>query len=200
MKEINVLQTPEHKILGTLFNTYILLEKDQALYVIDQHAAHERLLYDKFNTELQNKQVATQQLLIPYVLETNYIESNYLNDNIDLLHELGFEIEEFGDNSYKVSSVPVLFDNVNIQEIFDNILSDIGNKLVFSKQNSIKDYIAKSACRAAVKANDVLSSGEINILLDLLESNNSVLLCPHGRPIIIQVTKKEIEKWFKRIV
>ena len=199
-EEIDIIHESQHKVIGSLFNTYILLEKDQSLYVIDQHAAHERLLYDKFNSELEAKQVATQQLLIPFVLETNYIESNYLNENIDLLHELGFEIEDFGENSYKVSSVPVLFDNVNIQEIFDNILSDIGNKIVLSKQNSIKDYIAKSACRAAVKANDNLSSGEIDILIELLESSNSVLLCPHGRPIIIQITKKEIEKWFKRIV
>lgn len=199
-EEISILSESQHKVIGSLFNTYILLEKDQSLYVIDQHAAHERLLYDKFNSELEAKQVATQQLLIPYVLETNYIESNYLNENIDLLHELGFEIEDFGENSYKISSVPVLFDNVNIQEIFDSILSDIGNKIVLSKQNSIKDYIAKSACRAAVKANDNLSSGEIDTLIELLESSNSVLLCPHGRPIIIQITKKEIEKWFKRIV
>ena len=186
--------------MGTLFNTYILVEKDDVINVIDQHAAHERLLFDKFNQELTNKQIAIQQLLIPYILETNYIESTHIQENLSILQDMGFEIEEFGENSYKISTVPVLFENVNIQDVFDSILSDIGNKLILSKHNSIKDYIAKSACKAAVKGKDKLSDNEINILMKKLIDNDSVLLCPHGRPIIIELSKKEIEKWFKRIV
>ena len=149
---------------------------------------------------MQNKQVAVQPLLIPFILETNYIESNYILNNIDLINELGFEIDEFGENSFKISSVPVLLENVNIQEMFDNILSDIDNKLVLSKQQTIKEYLAKSACKTAIKGKDKLSNNEIDTLLHMIQNDGQVLLCPHGRPIIIEVTNKEIEKWFKRIV
>jgi len=190
----------DFKVIGTLFNTYILLEKNESLYLIDQHAGHERLLYDKFCNELNSKQVAIQQLLIPYIIEINYLESNYIADNIDIIKEMGFDIEEFGENSYKISTVPVLFENVNMQEVFDTILANIDNKLIISKHDNIKDYIAKSACRAAVKAKDQLSINEINSLLNQINQEGQVLLCPHGRPILIEVTKKEIEKWFKRLV
>ena len=110
------------------------------------------------------------------------------------------QIEEFGENSFKISTVPVLLENVNLQEFFDKILSEIGNKLVICKYDSIKEYLAKSACKTAVKGRDRLSDNEINCLLEGITSEGQVLLCPHGRPIIVEVNKKEIEKWFKRIV
>ena len=108
------LSDDNFKNIGTLFNTYVLIEKDTKLLLIDQHAGHERLLFDKFNLELENKQVAIQPLMVPYVLDTNYNESNFILENIDALTELGFEIDSFGDNSFKVSSVPLLFDNINL--------------------------------------------------------------------------------------
>lgn len=190
----------DFKVIGVLFNTYILIEKNESLFLIDQHAAHERLLYDKFCNELNNKQIATQQLLIPYIVEINYIESNYISENIDIIKDMGFEIEEFGENSYKISTVPVLFENVNMQDVFDAILSNIDNKLLLSKHDSIKDYIAKSACKAAVKGKDQLTTNEVDYLISQINKDSQVLLCPHGRPIIIEVSKKEIEKWFKRVV
>lgn len=190
----------EFKIIGILFNTYILIEVEEKLLIVDQHAGHERLLYDKYTQELNNKEVAIQPLLIPFVIETNYLEYTYINDNIEILQEMGFEIEEFGGDAFKVSSVPVLFNDVNISDVFAAILSDIDNKLIVSKNSSIKEYIAKTACKSAVKANDPLSKGEVEILINEFSKPNQVLLCPHGRPIVIEVTKKEIEKWFKRIV
>ncbi|MBE5757337.1 MAG: DNA mismatch repair endonuclease MutL [Clostridiales bacterium] len=188
------------KIIGTIFNTYVLIENDNELILIDQHAGHERILFDKFNLELESSQVAIQPLLIPHILETNNIEANHINNNLDLLKELGFEIENFGTNSYRISTVPVLFDNININEFFDNILKDIDNKLVLSRQETLKEYIAKTACKTAVKGKDKLSENEIEILVKKLNEPGQVLLCPHGRPIAIKVTKTEIEKWFKRIV
>ena len=188
------------KNIGTLFNTYVLIEKDTKLLLIDQHAGHERLLFDKFNLELENKQVAIQPLMVPYVLDTNYNESNFILENISTLTDLGFEIDSFGDNSFKVSSVPLLFDNINLSEFFDNILTDIDNKLILSKNNSIKEYLAKKACKSAVKGNDKLSNNEISKLINELSKPDQVLLCPHGRPIVVEVDRKEIEKWFKRIV
>ena len=93
-----------------------------------------------------------------------------------------------------------VFDNINLSIFFDNILSDIDNKLVLSKQDSLKEYLAKKACKSAVKGNDKLSNNEISKLINDLSSSGQVLLCPHGRPIVVEVDRKEIEKWFKRIV
>ncbi len=188
------------KIVGTIFDTYILIEKEGKLIVIDQHAGHERLLFDKFTNELNNKEVAIQPLLVPYILETNYQENLFIKDNLDNIKDLGFEIEDFGDNSYKINTVPMLFKDVNVNEFFDNILSDLDNKIIVSKDQTIREYLAKSACKAAVKGNDVLTENEIKTLVIELHKPNQVLLCPHGRPIFIEFTQKEIEKWFKRIV
>lgn len=190
----------EFKVIGTLFDTYILVEKDSSLLFIDQHAGHERILFDKFCKELEDKQVAIQPLLVPFVFETNVVESNFINENIETLLNLGFEVDGFGDNTYKISTVPMLLQNINIQQFIDNILHDIDNKLIVSKSDTIRDYLAKSACKSAVKGKDVLTKNEIDILLEKISNPSQVLLCPHGRPIVISLSEKEIEKWFKRIV
>ena len=190
----------DFKFIGTLFDTYILIEKNNNLLLIDQHAGHERILFDKFSKELENKQVALQPLLIPTILETNYVESNFIEENLDVLKTLGFEISIFGENSFKVETVPLLLNNINIEEFFDNILKDVDNKLIFSKNDTIRDYIAKSACKSAVKGKDKLSNNEIEYLLNQINKDGQVLLCPHGRPIVVSISEKEIEKWFKRIV
>lgn len=199
-KQESFVNTENIKVIGTLFNTYILFEKDNNMILIDQHAGHERLLYDKFVNELNNKEVAIQNLLLPYILETNHSESQFLTLNLDILTKMGFEIEDFGDNSFKVNTVPLLLENINIKLFFDNLLSDIDNNMIINKENTIKEYIAKKACKSAIKANDPLSINEIQILLNQIEVNKTMLLCPHGRPIAIEVSKSEIEKWFKRIV
>lgn len=201
IEKISIADTMTNiKIIGTIFDTYILIEKDGKLLIIDQHAGHERLLFDKFTSELNNKEVAIQPLLVPYILETNYQENLFIKDNMDNISELGFEIEDFGDNSYKINTVPMLFKDVDVNDFFDNILSDLDNKIIVSKDQTIRDYLAKSACKAAVKGNDRLSDNEIKILVNDLHKPGQVLLCPHGRPIFIEFTQKEIEKWFKRIV
>lgn len=201
IEEISALEdNSDIKIIGTLFDTYILIEREGKFILIDQHAGHERLLFDKFIKELDGKEIAIQPLLIPYILETNFLESQFINDNIEVIRQMGFEIDDFGDNTYKVSSVPLLFRDVNIGEFFDGILADLNGKIVATKDQSIRDYIAKSACKSAVKGNDKLSSNEVIMLVKDLYKPNQVLLCPHGRPIIVEFSQKEIEKWFKRIV
>lgn len=194
------IDSDNFKIIGTLFNTYILIEQDDNLYLIDQHAGHERLLFDKFTKELENSEIAIQSLMIPYVLETNYSEATFINDNIELLSKMGFEIEEFGVNSFKVSSTPLMFESINIGEFFDEILQDIDNKLILSKSDTLRDYLAKKACKSAVKGNTILSQNEIGELINRLNTSGQVLLCPHGRPITVKVSRTDIEKWFKRIV
>ncbi|MBQ7352114.1 MAG: DNA mismatch repair endonuclease MutL [Clostridia bacterium] len=188
------------KIIGTLFNTYILIEKDNNLLLIDQHAGHERLLFDKFNQELLNKELAYQPLIIPFILETNRNESIFINENIDIIKSLGFDIEEFGDDSFKISCVPLLFENINLEMLFAEILKEMDNRLIISQKDILKDYIAKKACKSAVKANNKLTDNEISKLISMLDNKEQVLLCPHGRPIIVEIDQKEVEKWFKRIV
>lgn len=157
-------------------------------------------MFDKYSQELQNKEIAIQSLMMPYVLETNYNETTFINDNISTFGEMGFEINEFGVNSFKVSSIPVLFDNVNLDRFFDDVLKDIDNKLILTKNNTIKEYLAKKACKSAIKGNTKLTNNEINELINNICNSEQVLLCPHGRPIIVEISKQEVEKWFKRIV
>ena len=188
------------KIIGICFNTYIIVENNSSIYFIDQHAGHERLLYDKFKESFEKNELATQTLLVPYIINTNHLESDFLNNNIETFKTLGFELEPFGINSFKVSSVPVLLKDISLYKFFNDVLHDISGNLNLTKSDLLKDYLERTACRSAVKANDILSKNEIEKLLNMLNDCNQVLLCPHGRPVIIEVTSKEIEKWFKRIV
>lgn len=188
------------KIIGICFNTYIIVENGSSIYFIDQHAGHERLLYDKFKASFEKNDLAVQNLLVPYVLNTNYLESDFIDNNLETFKSLGFDIEPFGINSFKVSSVPVLLKDISLYKFFNDVLQDLNKNLNLTKSDILKDYLERSACRSAVKANDILSKNEIEILLNMLNSSNQILLCPHGRPIIIEITSKEIEKWFKRIV
>lgn len=190
----------DFKIIGTLFNTYILVEQEKNLLMIDQHAGHERLLYDRFKKDFEENTLVAQPLLVPYVLNLNYQEWVFIHDNLSILFSLGFDIEEFGNNSFKVNSVPVLLRDINIAEFFNSVLHDINNNISLKKTDLMEEYLAKSACRSAVKANDILSRGEVDILLNQLSTPDQVLLCPHGRPIVLRITHTEIEKWFKRLV
>lgn len=193
------LSLQQHKIVGVIFNTYIIVEQGNEIFFIDQHAAHERILYDKFKADHMSANIVAQPLLVPHIIEVNPMESAFLDDNISLFSSLGFQMEKFGLNSYKIQEVPLLLKDIKIVEFFNKVLADITNKAVSSKAEALEDYLARSACRSAVKANDILTSNEIEVLLKML-TETKVLLCPHGRPIIIRLTDKDIEKWFKRIV
>lgn len=195
----NKLFDSTKRIIGVAFKTYIIVEKDDNLYMIDQHAAHERFLFDKFMKQVENNDVLVQNLLVPYILNVNSKEEEFIESNIELLQSYGFEIEYFGSNSYKISSIPMLIQNVNLKEYFDDMLKDIGYQI--KKPNEIKRrMIATMACKSAVKAGNTLSDNEIETLLNMLKENNNTLLCPHGRPIVLMFTEKELEKMFKRIV
>lgn len=194
------LDIDDYRIVGTLFNTFIIVEQKDLMYIIDQHAAHERLLYDKFTAEYNRSIISTQPLLIPYVLDVNPQEKLFLMENTNELKKLGFDIEPFGENTFKINSVPNTLKNINIQGFFNDVLSGVANRFVVKKIDIMHDYLAKCACRAAVKANDILFDEEIKVLLTNISGKNQVLLCPHGRPIILKVTKTDIEKWFKRLV
>ena len=188
-----------YKLIGVLFETYILIEKNGNFLIIDQHAAHERQLYDKFKAEIETSEIPVQQLLVPYVFSVNQKEFEFLENNLNLLTDFGIEISAFGDRTFKVSSVPSILCEIDLKNFFENVLDDVSGYLK-KPIDIIRKKIATSACRAAVKAGDKLSEREIKDLLKNFKENGNVLLCPHGRPVIVSFSKNEIEKWFKRIV
>ncbi len=199
-ENITMFSNEPHKIIGVVFGTYLIIEQGENMFVIDQHAAHERILYDEFIQQLLNKEQSVQQLLVPYILDTNHIESDFINSNISAFKSVGFNIEPFGANSFKVDSVPLLFRDLNLNKFFTDILQDTKTTVSLKTNSLIEDYLARKACRSAVKANDLLTELEVEKLLSDLNRENQVLLCPHGRPIVVKITNTEIEKWFKRIV
>ena len=193
------LFNPTRTIVGVAFNTYILVQEDETLYFIDQHAAHERELFDKFMKQVESQDVPIQELLVPYLLNLNDLEFDFITQNIELLKKYGFDINEFGKNCYKITSVPMLLNGIDLKEYFDSILANL-NGNIKKPHEILRNDFATMACKSAVKGGKKLSENEINILLDKLKENNNTLLCPHGRPIVITFDKKQIEKMFKRII
>ena len=187
----------ETKIVGSIFDTYIIIEAEREIYFIDQHAAMERIIYDKYKESLENAELAVQNTLIPYVLTVNSLENNFILENLEIFKKLGFNIEPFFNNSFKINEVPLIFSNLDFERFFSNFLSDLNNKNL-KTQSALKEKLMQFACKASIKAGDKLNEDDINNLLKRLKSSN--LLCPHGRPIVIRYSKSDIEKWFKRIV
>ena len=192
-------QIPDYKILGVAFNTYILLELDDDIYILDQHAAHERVLYEKVKANFYKEGgKEAQMLLLPDVLELSKKDMHTVKNNIELFNQAGFSLEEFGDNTIKITGVPVMCFEMDTKDLFMDILDglDITNRT--TKQDVEEKFIATVACKAAIKANMSLDEREIRGLLDELLLLENPFTCPHGRPTAIRITKTEIEKKFGR--
>jgi len=187
-------------IVGKIFNTYLIIEWGDNMYLIDQHAGHERLNYDRLKKEYETGAIAVQPMLIPFVLTLNAEDDQIIQANLDAIRSVGFEIDEFGDRSYKVSAVPVIVGDIDFNKFFSMFLAEKLNKTKITEAELVKDNLMQMACKSAIKGGDDLSKDEINILLSEMGNSNVVLFCPHGRPVVVRITKKEIEKWFKRIV
>ncbi len=194
------INASNYKIIGICFDTYILIEMQDKLFLFDQHACHERLNYDKFLENLNNKTLSIQTLLVPYIFSINSLESEFLEENIDVLKELGFDISLFGDNSFKINSIPSILNNINLQKFVNEILSNLTSLKKLSTIDLLKENLSQKACKASVKAGDKLTDKDIEILLNKMIENNMTLSCPHGRPACVEITKTELEKWFKRKV
>lgn len=191
----------EYKIVGVVFKTYIIIEYNGKVLFIDQHAGHERILYDKFMKEVEKSQdKLSQSLLFPYILDVNQLEYEYLSENVKDLVDLGFEIETFGENCFKVTAVPYMLAEMDLKNFFNDVLSDVKTIKIKTYDETVRNKFATLACKSAVKAGDSLSTGEIEFLVNEFAIQNTKLLCPHGRPIVVEVSRNEIEKWFKRIV
>lgn len=188
------------KIIGKLFNTYLMIEWGDNVYMVDQHAGHERLKYDKLKEEYENKNIVIQPMLIPFVLSLNAEDDQIVQDNLDAIRSVGFDIDEFGDRTYKISAVPAVVSDIDFNKFFSMFLAERLNKSKISEAELLKDSLMQMACKSAIKGGDDLTKEEVKKLFVDMQSNGVVLFCPHGRPVVVRITKSEIEKWFKRIV
>lgn len=186
------------EVIGTLFNTYILLEVNEDFILIDQHAGHERLLYDNLMKDFEEKKLISQPLLVPYVFNVNELEEELIENSFDVFNKFGFEIENYGRLNYRINAVPNVLSNIDLKAFIDEILKDLTK--ISNNNELIKNHFAKIACKSAVKGGQKLSRNEISILINNIFNSKTTLLCPHGRPICVKMTKYEVEKMFKRIV
>ena len=189
----------DYQIVGEIFNEFIILEKDDKMLLLDFHAGHERLNYDKFVNMVENRAVVVQDLLVPYVQEMTEQEVEYILTLKDELFNLGFDVDSFGDKKIIVNSIPVQLKNINLKNFIDDLLHDLKN-IKPQLNNDLKHFLMRKACKSSVKSGMKLSEMEIKELLKNLDFEQPVLLCPHGRPVLTVVKKSQIEKWFKRIV
>lgn len=187
------------KYVGQVLNTFLVFEDGVDLYLADQHAAHERILYDKFNKQLSDKNIEIQPLLVPYIKTLNTAEHSFILDKVSSFAELGIEIVDFGNESVKISAIPTCLLNIDFNSFLNDLLSDLNSLKFITINDILKDKIAQKACKAAIKSGDKLSNLEIEILTKEIK-NNLGLKCPHGRPVVVKITRTEIDKWFKRIV
>ena len=189
----------KHRLIGQVFKTYWLIEFDNKLYIMDQHAAHEKVMFEHFMKMAAEKKVLSQQLMPPKVVHIDSSEHNLLNDHLEFFERTGFEIEDFGDDAIVLRAVPDDIMGIDPQLLFDeliNVLKDERGKL------SVDFFVEKlsgMACKAAIKGNTEISFAEADELLDEMMTLDNPYNCPHGRPTMISLTKTEVERKFKRI-
>ncbi len=188
-------------VIGMLFNTYILCESSltNELYIIDQHAAHERINYEKYLSQIENRTITLQELLIPEVINLSYEDYYLAINNKNFFEKIGLPIESFGINDILINSIPLIFIDVNVRELFFTILDSMKEVKKNSSLDIEMSKIIKNACVKSVKAGDNLHAMEIKRLIEDLANTKSPYTCPHGRPTIIKMTKYEVERMFERI-
>lgn len=190
----------EYKIMGQLFETYWLVAFHDKLFIIDQHAAHEKVKYERLVKELEGKHISSQMLNPPVIINLTGREEEVLNEYLKYFADFGFEIEEFGGGAYSVRSMPVDLYGCNEKQLFTEILDELMDSPMKGTPEVILNKLASMACKAAVKGNQKLSEKEACALIDELLTLENPYHCPHGRPTIISMSKYEIEKKFKRIL
>ena len=184
---------------GELFRTYLFYESGDDAYIVDQHAAHERLIYDKLRAKLESRAIVSQPMLVPFVLTLNGPEFAFVCKQFPILEEIGFEVGEFGGNSIKVSAVPSDLMNIDLTAFFGEIVATMESLRAIKLADLLKDKLASAACKAAVKGGEFLTEEEAAALLERMDGDMG-LKCPHGRPVAVHLKKSEMEKLFKRIV
>lgn len=198
-KLLSVENRSRYRIIGQVFDTYWLIQFEDKLFIIDQHAAHEKVKYERLMKQYQEKQVMSQTLLPPIIVSLSGQEEIVLRENMETFQSLGFEVESFGGAEYALRSVPVDLYGCGEKEMFLEVLDELAEG-IRSNIRSVEEKIASMSCKAAVKGNNRLSMEEAEELIDELLTLDNPYNCPHGRPTIISMTKTEMEKKFKRIV
>ena len=188
------------KVIGQVFDTYWIVQLENEMYIIDQHAAHEKVMYERLLKESKANKLSSQMINPPIIVTLTDLEQNVLNEHMDEFRGIGFDIEEFGGKEYKINAIPNIFPSIPKAELFNEMLSDSTNYDLISPSELILAKVASMSCKAAIKGNMRISLLEANELFDELLSLDNPYNCPHGRPTVIKMTKQEIEKKFKRIV
>ena len=188
---------PAYRVIGVAFNTYILVEANDELLLIDQHAAHERLQYEKFMAQLEAGRGA-QQLLTPLVVRLSAREMALIQENIDVLHDAGYDVEPFGEADIQVRSVPFILGKAELRPAFMDAVNAL-NRLRSATVDARRAEVMQMACKSAVKGGDPLTQGEIEALLRQMMQTGAPPTCPHGRPVMKAISRKDLEKMFKRI-
>ena len=190
---------PQYKFIGIAFKTYIILTMGDDLYILDQHAAHERIMYEKVKANYYNDENKDCQLmLLPDIIKLSTREMGIFKDNKELFNKAGFAVEEFGDNTVKLTGVPEFCLDFDTQELFLETLDEINTVARTAKQEIEDKFLATVACKAAVKAHMALSKEEVDSLMNQLLRLPNPFTCPHGRPTVIKMSKTDIEKKFSR--
>ena len=191
----------EYKLIGQVFDTYWLVQYQDSLYIIDQHAAHERVLYERTLKGMKTREFTSQYLSPPIILSLSMQEAELLKENMDRFARIGFEIEPFGGEEYAVRAVPDNLFGIAKKELLMEMIDDLADGISSSMTPELIDEkVASMSCKAAVKGNNRLSAQEVDALIGELLTLDNPYHCPHGRPTIIAMTKRELEKKFKRIV
>ena len=197
--EAEEFKKPTYKFIGIIFKTYIILEIDKEMYILDQHAAHERIMYEKVKKNYYSENTKdSQMLLLPDVITLTHKEMEIAKDNISLFSNAGFSLEEFGENTIKLTGVPTICIDLDTKELFLETLDEINTVARTAKQEKEEKFIATVACKAAVKANMALTVEEVDNLMEQLLKLPNPFTCPHGRPTVIKMTKYDIERKFAR--
>ncbi len=192
-------EIPDYKYIGIAFSTYIIIEMNSELYIIDQHAAHERIMYEQIKANYYNDTNKDSQLmLLPDIITLSHKDMQIAKDNMEIFEKAGFVLEEFGENTIKLSGVPTVCLDLDTKELFLETLDEINTVARTAKQEIEEKFIATVACKAAVKANMALTKEEVDSLMQKLLTLPNPFTCPHGRPTAIRMTKADIEKKFSR--
>ena len=199
-KILTVENRKKYRIIGQVFETFWLIQYDRKLFIIDQHAAHEKVNYERMMERFRKKEIVSQTLLPPIIVSLNGAEENVYLTNKDAFAALGFEIEYFGGNEYALRAVPVDLYGHSEKELFLTVLDELAEGNSRGSYLAIEERIAGMACKASIKGGDIISRDEVEALIDELLSLENPYNCPHGRPTIIVMTESEMEKKFKRIV
>lgn len=188
----------DYKFVGNVFNTYIIIEINERMYIIDQHAAHERLLYERIKDNYYSKSRETQMLLVPTLVELKNSEKELVEQNKEMFENAGFIIEDFGDNGIKISGIPNVGYDLDYKEMFLDGVDELMGAAKTTKEEKEKRFLATLACKAAVKGNMGITKEEQISLLDEMMKLNNPFTCPHGRPTAYEISKYEIERRFLR--